>query len=76
MKLMMPNLSMHISSTSTETRYKVQISPEKIILNKRFSGNSNGQIISKRLGNRCIFCRHLVHGFLTLGRVLILNSPK
>ncbi len=44
----------------------VPIISEKVRLTQFCKGNANGEVISERLNNQPILCRHLTHAFLTI----------
>ncbi len=63
----MNNFSMKLSSTSIHTSFnKVNIILKTLLLTQDCTGHANKEVISARLGNKSIVCRHLAINFLTL----------
>ncbi len=60
----LPN-KLSVNSNDQNTA-KVHIISKKARLTQRCDGNANGQVISERLNNKPIVCRHLTHGFITI----------
>ncbi len=57
--------------SSDQNIAKVHIISKKVRLTKSCNGSANGKVISERLNNKFILCRHLAYAFLT-----IIHNPE